>query len=182
MRICRSVSFSLLWNEKHPSSVSIISYNIVLICCMVFRALRFILGGGAIAGSIICIYSCEFFAYRTLDGQPWEALAPPFDTLNKAAVGFFAYSEATNDENVLFGDSCLKYPEWSEVGQSNLFLVAQWCAISAAVAGFLGWTVITADVCFFDSAATTVMSAFFFFAAAALQLSTFLVFGDTEFW
>jgi hypothetical protein len=149
---------------------------------MFFRALQFILGGCAIACSIVCIYSCQFFAYRTLDGQPWEALSPPFDTLNKAAVGLFAYSDATNDENVVFGDSCLKYPEWSEVGQSKLFLVAQWCAMFAAVSGFLGWTVATVDVCFFDSVATTVMSAFFFFAATALQLSTLLVFGDTEFW
>lgn len=149
---------------------------------MVFRALQFILGGCAIATSVLCIYSCQFFAYRTLDGEPWEGLAPPFDTLNKAAVGLFSYSDVTNDENVVFGDTCLTYPEWSEVGQSKLFLVAQWSSIFAAVAGFLGWAVTTTDVCFFESAATTVLSAFFFFAASALQVSTFLVFGDTEFW
>lgn len=33
MRICRPVRFSLLWKEKHPSSLSIFSYNIVLILC-----------------------------------------------------------------------------------------------------------------------------------------------------
>jgi hypothetical protein len=149
---------------------------------MFSRALRIILGGCALASSILCIYSCQFFAYRTLDGQPWEGLSPPFDTLNKAAVGLFAYSDATKDANVAYGDSCSTYPDWKEVGNGRLFLVAQWCGLFAAVSGFLGWTVVTTDSCFFDSAATTVMSAFFFFAAAALQMSTFLVFGDTEFW
>jgi hypothetical protein len=147
-----------------------------------FRALIFILGGCAVASSMFCIYSCQFFAYRTLDGQPWEGLAPPFDTLNKAAVGLFLYSDVTKDENAILGDSCLKYPEWSEVGQSKLFSVAQWCGMFAAGAGFLGWGVNITDVCFFNSVATTAMSAFFFFAAVVLQLSTFLVFGDTEFW
>jgi hypothetical protein len=149
---------------------------------MFFRFLRFILGAGAIASSILCIYSCQFFAYRTLDGQPWDGLAPPFDTLDKAAVGLFSYSDETNEQNLIFGGVCLMYPDWMEVGQSMLFSVAQWCGMLAASFGFLGWVITTADFCFFDSAATTVMSAFFFFTAAALQFSTFLVFGDTEFW
>ena len=33
-----------------------------------------LLAGAAVAFSIVVIFSCEFFSYRSLDGQPWEGL------------------------------------------------------------------------------------------------------------
>eukprot|EP00980_Cylindrotheca_fusiformis_P014362 scaffold3827_cov179-Cylindrotheca_fusiformis.AAC.26 len=93
-----------------------------------------------IFASILTVFSCQFFTYRTIDGMLWEGLDAPFDELPKAAVGLFFYSqETTTSRQPVFGDSCEKYPDWQEAGQNAVFQAAQWCCIFAPVAAFLAW-------------------------------------------
>ena len=142
-----------------------------------------LLGICAIASSIFCVYSCQFFSFRTLSGQPWEGLVPPFNTVDSATVGFFAYSVNTqHSHKYVFGDGCIPYADWAQVGQNTFFTVSQWCGIFAPVAAILGCIVNFIELCCCTSFATYLVSLFFFLAALLLQGGTFAIFGDNEFW
>ena len=104
------------------------------------RAYILLLAAAAVAFSILVVFSCEFFSFRTLDGQPWEELMPPFDTLSSASVGLFSYSSTVTDEGIelsFLDGECVEYDNPWETGQSDYWIIAQWCAVVAPAAGFL---------------------------------------------
>jgi hypothetical protein len=132
--------------------------------------------------SILALDSCEFFSYRTLDGNVWDGFEEPFNLLRKASVGLFSYSESTSHDGfLLFGDQCTDYEEWTEAGQHILFHVAQWCSIFAPVAGFLAWFQLVCESLFCRLRGSYFFIIAFFVFAAILQGCTFLVFADTQF-
>jgi hypothetical protein len=140
------------------------------------------LGAAAIVSSVFAIYSCQFFSYRTLDGQPWEGFEPPFDKLTSASVGLFSYSELTSDdENILFGDQCIQYEDWSEAGHNSHFYIGQWCSMFAPAAGFLAWVQLFMEIFCCRLRGSFLLVSIFFLIASALQACTFLIFADAEF-
>jgi hypothetical protein len=142
----------------------------------------FLLGGGAVACSVFAARSCEFFSYESLDGEPWEGFEPPFKDVIKASVGLFRYSLQTDGTSIKFGDECVGYSNWSNVGTSNLFQAAQWCAVFAPWAGGLAWSMNLFEFCCCEMFGSFFITSSLFFAAAILQGCSFFVFGDTNFW
>jgi hypothetical protein len=141
------------------------------------------LGACAIVSSVFAVYSCQFFTYRTLDGLPWEGFEPPWDELTEASVGLFSFSELrTSADNILFGDQCVEYDDWSEAGHNHLFYVAQWCSMFAPAAGVLAWIQIVFEMMCCRLRSGFVLIFFLFLVATALQGCTFLVFLDSQFW
>jgi len=142
-----------------------------------------LLGALAMVSSVFAIYSCEFFSYRTLDGNVWDGFEKPFNLLRKASVGLFSYSESTShpDGFLLFGEQCMDYEDWTEAGQHVLFHVAQWCSIFAPVAGFLAWFQILCESFLCRLRGSYFLTVTLFVFAALLQGCTFLVFADTQF-
>lgn len=131
--------------------------------------------------SVFAIYSCEFFSYRTLDGELWEGFEEPFDELRTASVGLFSYSETTTDKFSFFGKQCLEYVNWMSAGQSTMFQVAQWCSIFAPVAAFIAWIQILCESFLCRLRGSYFWITMFFIFAAVLQACTFLIFADTDF-
>lgn len=146
-----------------------------------YRFLFLILGAGAITLSLFSIYSCQFFSYRALDGEPFEGLSPPFDELSKASVGLFQYSK-TSDSSGIFGEECIKYDDWKEVGQQRYFYVAQWCSIVAPVVAFLALIQILFECCMCRVRGSYMLIRFFFFSAGLVQMCSFFIFAETQFW
>ena len=138
-------------------------------------------GSLALVSSVFAIYSCEFFSYRTLDGELWEGFEEPFDELRSASVGLFSYSETTTDTFYFFGKQCLDYVTWKTAGQSTMFQVAQWCSIFAPVAAFLAWVQILCESFLCRLRGSYVWIVSFFIFATILQACTFLIFADTDF-
>ena len=92
------------------------------------RAYLLLLGLAAIAFSIIVVFSCEFFTYRSLNEQPWEGLMPPFDSLATASVGLFSFSATVSEEGIdlsFLDGQCVEYDDPWTTGQSEYWLVAQ---------------------------------------------------------
>ena len=148
---------------------------------VLIRFVFLILGSGAIVSSVFSAYSCEFFSYRSLDGQPWEGLSPPFDDLASASVGMFRYS-ATIADSELFGENCMNYEDWTDVGQQVYFHAAQWCSVLAPFMAFLAILQITCECCMCRLKGSYALNRFFFISASILQMCTFLVFTETQFW
>ena len=149
------------------------------------RGFVVLLGTGALFCSIYTAMTCRFFSFRTLDGEPWEGLAPPFDQSAHSSVGFFKYSLTEPDKNeglTFLNKECSTYDDWGDVGQNIYFYISQWCSLAAAVAGFLAWVSNVSEVMcckFFGSRPLTLV---LFVVAAVLQCGTFLIFGDDQFW
>ena len=142
---------------------------------------------GAIFCSIVSILSCQIFSYETKDldwSDGWNTtLNAPFDTLPTASFGLFAYSElTTSDENFLLGDECTAYVDWQNIGQNNIFQVAQWCAIFAPLAAFLAWLQLFLEWCFCRLFGSFCLISALLLIASGLQASTFLLVADTDFW
>ena len=146
------------------------------------RFLLFVLGAGAITLSAFSFYSCEFFSYQALDGEPWEGLAPPFDDMAMASVGLFRYSAETTDSEGIFGEGCMQYEDWTDVGQQTYFYVAQWCSMIAPAVALLALVEILFECCLCRLMGSYSMIRLFFFTAGLLQGCTFFVFGETQFW
>ena len=149
------------------------------------RAYILLLGIAAIAFSIITIYSCAFFSYRSLDEQPWSKLMPPFDSLASASVGLFSFSATATDEGLqlsFLDGQCVEYDNPWTTGQSEYWLVAQWCAVVAPVAAFLALMQLVLESLCCRLRCSYLLIAFFFLAASALQGCSFMVFADREFW
>jgi hypothetical protein len=141
------------------------------------------LGACAIVSSVFAVYSCQFFSYRTVDGQLWEGFEPPWDELTEASVGLFSFSELTTSKgNVLFGDQCVVYDDWSEAGHNRLFYIAQWCSMFAPVAGILAWIQIVLEITCCRLRNSFALISFLFLTATVLQGCTFMVFTDSQFW
>ena len=146
------------------------------------RAYVLILGACAIVSSVFAIYSCQFFSYKSVDGELWEGFEPPFSSLAEASVGIFSYSEEmTSKENFYFGDSCIAYPNWQDVSQNILFYVAQWCSMVAPAAGFLAWFQIFFEMIYCRLRGGSFLISFLFLCAAGLQGCTFMMFADANF-
>jgi hypothetical protein len=146
-----------------------------------FRTLVFFWAAGAIVLSVFSIYSCEFFSYRALDGEPWEGLSPPFDDLAKASVGLFRYSETTNSAGIV-GEECIDYEDWKDVGQRSYFIVAQSCSMAAPAIAFLALVQILFECCLCRLRGSYICIRFFFFVAGLLQGCSFFIFAETQFW
>lgn len=137
---------------------------------------------GAMGMSVIVVLSCEFFSYRSLDGEPWPELASPFDELAQASVGIFSYStEPGNANNMIGGESCIDYDQFLDAGHGRMWLVAQYCAMAAPAAGFLGLLLLTMEAVYCRFWGSILWIPFLFLAATALQGCTFLVFADGTF-
>lgn len=160
----------------HLFSVKIAPFIVIIT-----RFLFLFFGSGAIVSSVFSVYSCEFFSYRSLDGQPWEGLTPPFDELASASVGLFRYS-ATISDGSLFGESCVNYEDWTDVGDQVYFYAAQWCSLIAPVAAFLALLQITCECLFCRLKGSYMLNRFLFISASTLQMCSFLVFSETQFW
>ena len=148
------------------------------------RAYILLLGAAGIAFSILVIFSCEFFSYRTLDGQPWEGLIPPFDTLSAASVGLFSYSETAPSEGIelsFLNGQCIEYDNPFETGGTDYWVVAQWCAIAAPIAGFLAWSQLILEMCFCRLRCSFLLITLLFLATSGLQGCSFMIFADREF-
>lgn len=146
------------------------------------RCYIFILALAGITFSILVVYSCQFFAYRSLDGEPWKDMMPPFDTLAQASVGLFSYSEQTDSVGIFDREACIEYSNPFETGQNDLWTVALYCAIGAPVAGFVALAQLLLENCFCRLYCSNVWIALLFLAACVLQGCTFMVFADGEFW
>jgi len=154
-----------------------------LIFIIFTRLYVLLLGLGAIGASVLLLFSCQFFSYKTTDGELSEGLETPFDQLSSASVGLFSFSElTTTDEDAIFGDQCVKYDDWQIAGQNVYFSVAQISAIVAPVLGFLAWIQVFFDMFCCRLCGSFVLISLLFFTASALQGCTFLVFADSEFW
>jgi hypothetical protein len=137
---------------------------------------------GAIANSILSILSCEFFSYEALDGEPWEGLTPPFDNLAEASVGLFGYSTKIGDGYGVFGNSCMKYEDWRDISQQSYFSVAQWCSLIAPVLAALALLQMVLEWCWCRLRASYFIIRVLFVFAALLQLASFLVFFESQYW
>jgi hypothetical protein len=150
------------------------------------KAYILLLALASIAFSTVVIFSCEFFSYRSLDGQPWEGLMPPFDTLASAGVGLFSYSETVASEGIelsfLSKGGCVEYDSPWETGQSQYWTIAQWCAIVAPAAGFLAWIQLILEMIYCRLRCSFFLITLLFLVASGLQGCSFLIFADREFW
>lgn len=150
------------------------------------RAYILLLALTAVAFSVIVVFSCEFFSYRTLDGQPWEGLMPPFDSLASASVGLFSYSETVTEYGIELSFSpdgdCIEYENPWETGQSDYWIIAQWCAVVAPAAGFLAWIQLVLEMVFCRLRCSFLLITLLFLAASGLQGCSFMIFADREFW
>ena len=119
-----------------------------------------------------------------MDGVAWEGLTPPFETLPQASVGLFSYSEALSFENnPVTGDSCQAYDDWKDVGETTFWSIAQWGAFLAPILGFLAFLQIVLEVlglCRLLFSYLVVPLLYFF--TFGLQLCTFFVLMETQFW
>jgi hypothetical protein len=139
----------------------------------------------AVAGivfSILVAYSCQFFSYRTLDGEPWVDLMPPFDTMPRASVGLFSYSEQTDSIVIFDRGVCLDYENPFETGQNDLWNIAQYCAIGAPCAAFLAFAQLLLEMSCCRLYGSNAWIALLFLAASVLQGCSFMIFADGEFW
>jgi hypothetical protein len=140
----------------------------------------------AIAFSIVVVYSCAFFSYRSLDGQPWESLMPPFDSLASASVGLFSYSVTVPSKGIelsfLTEGGCVAYDNPWKTGQNLYWIIAQWCAVIAPAAGFLAWIQLIFEMIFCRLRCSFVLILLLFFAASGLQGCSFMILADREFW
>jgi hypothetical protein len=103
--------------------------------------------------------------------------------LTEASVGLFSFSELTTSKaNIVFGDQCVPYDDWSEAGHNRLFYIAQWCSMAAPVAAVLAWTQIVLEMMCCRLRGSFALISFLFLAATALQGCTFMVFTDSQFW
>jgi hypothetical protein len=146
-----------------------------------------LLAGAAVAFSIIVVFSCEFFSYRSLDGQTWDGLMPPFDTLVEASVGLFSYSTSIDDDRIelsqlMAESSCLEYDDPWDVGQNDYWTIAQYCAMAAPAAGILALSQLLLEMVLCRLRCSFLLVAFLFLTASALQGCTFMIFADREFW
>lgn len=165
--------------QQHPSR------NVYSCLDHVKRAYILLLGLAAVFFSIIVVYSCEFFSYRTLDGEPWEGLMAPFDTLSSARVGLFSFSSAVGNDSIevsFLDGECEEYDNPWEAGQSDYWIIAQWCAVVAPVAGFLAFIQLVWEMILCRLRCSFVLITLLFLAASGLQGCSFMVFADTEFW
>jgi hypothetical protein len=139
----------------------------------------------ALAGvtlSILVVYSCQFFSYRSLNGEPWEGLMPPFDTLPEASVGLLSYSEQTESTGTFSREACIDYDNPFHMGQTHMWTVAQYCAIGAPGAGFLALAQLLLEMCYCRLYCSSVWIPLLFLAASVLQGCSFMIFSDGEFW
>ena len=147
------------------------------------RVYLLLLATAAIISSLLLIFSCQFFSYRSVDGEIWEGFDTPFDELSTASVGLFRYSETTtSNENVFLGDQCLTYPTLEDAGHNVYFFVAQWCSIAAPIVAFLAYLMLLLEMVYCRLSGSFCLFSFLFFAAGALQGCSFLVFANTNFW
>eukprot|EP00934_Nitzschia_sp_Nitz4_P000934 Nitzschia sp. Nitz4//scaffold93_size78505//26//1436//NITZ4_005408-RA/size78505-snap-gene-0.0-mRNA-1//1//CDS//3329560252//934//frame0 len=131
---------------ENPDTLVVAKRQLAVTQC--WRATIVLLGLAAVASSLMAIFSCQFFTYKSLDGEPWLDLTPPFENLTEASVGLFQYSESvTSSDNVFFGDSCVLYDDWVDVGQTKYFYVAQWTSMVAPGAGILAVLQILFELC-----------------------------------
>ena len=129
--------------------------------------------------------TCRFFSFRTLDGQAWEGLAPPFDASAESSVGFFKFAleaPADDDRLTLINIECVQYEKWTDVGQNIYFYVSQWCSLAATVTGFLAWSSNLSELLWCKFFASRLLTLTLFVLAGLLQCGTFLIFGDDQFW
>jgi hypothetical protein len=139
----------------------------------------------ALAGitlSILTVYSCQFFSYKSLNGEPWDELMSPFDALPEASVGLLSYSEQTKSTPVFTRDACIDYENPFQIGQIKMWTVAQYCAIGAPGAAFLALTQLLSEMCYCRLRCSNVLISLLFLAASILQGCTFMIFMDSEFW
>jgi hypothetical protein len=140
----------------------------------------------AVVFSVMVVFSCEFFSYRSLNGEPWEGLVPPFDSLAGASVGLFSYSETIVEESIqstfMTDGSCIEYEDPLDVGQNDLWRVAQYCSMVAPVAGFLAFAQLILEMIFCRLRGSSLLITLLFFGASGLQGCTFMIFTDREFW
>jgi hypothetical protein len=137
---------------------------------------------GAIANSILSILSCEFFSYQALDGKPWEGLSAPFDDLAEASVGLFGYSTHIGNQLGPFGKSCISYDEWRDVSQETYFYAAQWCSMVAPGVAALALIQMVLEWCCCRLRGSYFVIRLLFVIAALLQLGSFLVFFESQYW
>jgi hypothetical protein len=162
--------------------------TIILICCSCCsgkhgRLNVLLLSAVAIGLSLLTVFSCQFFSYRTIDGTLWDGFESPFDELSTASVGLFKYSQlTTSNDQVILSDACSNYPDWQNSGQRAVFQVAQWCSIFAPVAAFLAWIQVFFEMIYCRFCGSFLLISTMFLLAAAMQAGTFLLFADTEFW
>ena len=139
--------------------------------------------------SVLVAMSCEFFAYQTLDGEPWPNLTPPFNELTSAGVGLFSYTtqSSTVTGDGLSFDTCTPYSEefvdeQQEISNSSFFVAAQYCAIIAPVAAFLALVSHVSEIACCRIKGSYHINAFLLLSATILQGATFLIFADGTFW
>jgi len=173
-------------NSRRPKSRSQSNGNACIWLDCVKRTYILLLSFAAIAFSIMVVFSCEFFSYRTLDGQPWEGLVSPFDSLTSASVGLFSFSATSNATDAIqlsiLNGECVEYENPWETGQSHFWIVAQWCSIAAPVAGFLAWAQLILEMIFCRLRCSFLLITLLLLAASGLQGCTYLIIADREFW
>jgi len=149
------------------------------------RVYTMLLAGTAIALSILVCFSCEFFSYRTLDGQPWVKLPNPFDRLSQASVGLFSFTSTVANDGIelsITDGNCVEYEEPWEVGRNDFWVTAQYASIAAPAVGFLASFQMVLEMVFCRLRCSSVLIPILFFAASALQGCTFMIFAEREFW
>jgi hypothetical protein len=149
------------------------------------RAYILLLAGAAVAFSVLVVFSCEFFSYRTLDGQPWEELIPPFDALSSGSVGLFSYSTKVAQEGIelsFLDGECVEYDNPWETGRTDYWIIAQWCAVVAPATGFLALFQLILEMIFCRLRCSFLLITLLFLAASGLQGCSFMIFSDREFW
>lgn len=134
--------------------------------------------------SAFSLFSCEFFSYRALDGQPWEGLTPPFENLASATVGLLRYSKSTTTSSHadMFGGQCKVYEDWNDVGSQRYFVVAQWSSLVAPALAILALLQIVCEWCCCRLRGSYIYMQISFFAAGIFQFCSFFVFMEDQFW
>jgi hypothetical protein len=133
--------------------------------------------------SVIVGLSCEFFAFRALDNEPWPALSPPFNTITEASIGLFSYSTEPGQKDAMVGgDSCTTYGAFLEAGQGQFFLAAQYCSIAAPFAALLAFVLLVSETVYCRLKGSFVWVPLLLLSATVLQGCTFLVHADGSFW
>jgi len=145
-----------------------------------------IVGAGAIVCSVFTAYTCDFFEFRTLDGEPWDQLFAPFDNVSSSHVGFFRYSSSapssSSNGEYAFGRNCQTYDDWRSLdSESKLFPLSQYASAAAPGAALLAWMINFIEVTCHQAKSLYLLTAFLLLAATILQGCTFLIFSESDF-
>lgn len=142
-----------------------------------------------VAGGATCSFfagfACEFFKWRTIDGEPIDGIEvpPEFEFATAGEIGLFGY-KITESERWQDIDGCQRFDDnFTNLDfGGGLHEASQWCAILAFIFACISFFVNLLEMIVCSFFCSFMFAATFLFLAAGFQAATFMVLGDADFW